>query len=188
MKQVVFLVRHAKFRNPRHIYYGRLPGFPLSKAGEKQAAWLGKRFATKGIQAVFSSPLLRTKQTAGAIAEKTRASLFFDRRLIERGLAVQGKTQAQARALKKQGVSVWEEPPKRVASRMKRFLRKIFKRKLERVVVVSHEDPISFLVLSLERKPFDRALFPPERASVTRLAFENKRLKSRAYFAPQHFK
>ncbi|MFH0922844.1 MAG: histidine phosphatase family protein [Candidatus Micrarchaeota archaeon] len=188
MKQTVYLVRHAKFVNPHHLYYGRLPGFPLSKIGQKQATWLAKRFATKGIQAVFASPLLRTRQTGGKIAKAAKVPLFFDRLLIERNLAVQGKTQAQVRELKKQGVEIWLETPEEVAVRMKRFLRKALGRKLETIVAVSHQDPISFLVRSLERKTLDGSFFQPERAAVTKLVFENKRLKKSEYYPPHGFK
>jgi phosphohistidine phosphatase len=74
----VYLVRHAEAE----------PGEPdelrtLTAHGRRQAQELGERFARHGIrpEAVLSSPLLRARQTADAIATGTDVAAEPDERL-----------------------------------------------------------------------------------------------------------
>jgi phosphohistidine phosphatase len=72
----VYLVRHAKAE----------PGEPdelrrLAQTGRDQAAALGEQFARDGIDAVLSSPLLRARETAEAIAKATGTAVETDDRL-----------------------------------------------------------------------------------------------------------
>ena len=75
----VYLVRHAE----------ALPGDPdepdelrpLSAAGVEQARLLGERLATASPRVVISSPLLRARETAAAIAKAADAELLIDERL-----------------------------------------------------------------------------------------------------------
>jgi phosphohistidine phosphatase len=74
----VFLVRHAEAE----------PGVPdelrtLTDHGRWQAQDLGRRFTRRGIrpEAVLSSPLLRARQTADAIAAEAGVSAEPDERL-----------------------------------------------------------------------------------------------------------
>jgi phosphohistidine phosphatase SixA len=54
---------------------------PLSPRGREQAASLGGRLAAEGPRLVVSSPLLRARETATAIAKATGAELRVDERL-----------------------------------------------------------------------------------------------------------
>jgi broad specificity phosphatase PhoE len=63
----IHLVRHGEVHNPDKILYGRLPGFRLSREGHRQAEALGRFFQTITVDTVFSSPMLRTRQTAAHI-------------------------------------------------------------------------------------------------------------------------
>jgi phosphohistidine phosphatase SixA len=74
----LYLVRHAK----------AAPGDPdelrtLTEHGREQAREVGEQFARDGIRpdAVLSSPLLRARETAEAIAKATGASAETDKRL-----------------------------------------------------------------------------------------------------------
>jgi phosphohistidine phosphatase len=74
----LYLVRHAK----------AAPGDPddlrtLTEHGREQAREVGQQFARDGIRpdAVLSSPLLRARETAEAIAKATGASAETDERL-----------------------------------------------------------------------------------------------------------
>jgi phosphohistidine phosphatase len=74
----VYLVRHAEAE----------PGEPdelrtLTPHGRRQAKELGQRFARRGIrpEAVLSSPLLRARQTADAIAAEAGVGAEPDERL-----------------------------------------------------------------------------------------------------------
>jgi broad specificity phosphatase PhoE len=64
---LIHLVRHGQVHNPEKILYGRLPGFRLSDIGREQARAVGAFFKDKPLAAVFSSPLLRARQTAEEI-------------------------------------------------------------------------------------------------------------------------
>src|SRR5579859_2630210 len=65
----VFLVRHAEVHNPQDILYGRLPRYRLSGRGIAQAVLSGRFLAGRSIEAIYTSPLLRARQTAKIVAE-----------------------------------------------------------------------------------------------------------------------
>ena len=69
----IHFVRHGKVYNPDHLLYERLPDFHLSDLGRRMvqatAAYLAKNPQTNTIAAVYSSPLDRTRETAGAILD-----------------------------------------------------------------------------------------------------------------------
>ena len=65
----IHLIRHGEVHNPRQILYGRLPRFRLSDAGRRQAASAAHWFKDRPVAALFSSPMLRARQTAQAFAE-----------------------------------------------------------------------------------------------------------------------
>ena len=63
----ISLVRHASVHNPSNIFYGRLPGFYLSKRERLEAARSLKDLI---IEDIISSPLLRCRQTAAEILNR----------------------------------------------------------------------------------------------------------------------
>src|SRR3990167_3704184 len=84
MKTRVYLVRHGHVHNPKGIWYGRLPGFPLSKTGKRQALALGKKLSTNPVSIIYTSPLTRAYETATHIGFSLKdAAIFHDERLIE---------------------------------------------------------------------------------------------------------
>ena len=72
----VFLVRHAEAASgePDELR-------ALTPAGREQARALGERLASVAPAVVLSSPLLRARETAAAIARATGAELRIDDRL-----------------------------------------------------------------------------------------------------------
>jgi phosphohistidine phosphatase len=73
----LYLVRHAKADagSPDELR-------PLSAAGEEDARMLGERLAAdRPPEVVVTSPLLRARQTAGAIARAAGCSVEVDERL-----------------------------------------------------------------------------------------------------------
>jgi len=72
----LFLVRHAEAASgePDELR-------PLTPAGREQARELGERLAPVAPAVVLSSPLLRARETAAAIARATGAELRVDERL-----------------------------------------------------------------------------------------------------------
>ncbi|HMM43059.1 MAG TPA: histidine phosphatase family protein, partial [Thermomicrobiales bacterium] len=64
----ILFVRHTEVENPDGLLYGRLPGFRLSDAGRRHAERVAGAIAGRDIAAIYSSPLLRARQTAAIIA------------------------------------------------------------------------------------------------------------------------
>ena len=74
---VIYLVQHGD--------KVRLPGDPgLTALGKDQAAATARWLEGAGLQALFSSPLRRARETAAAIAATTGLPVQFDNRLRER--------------------------------------------------------------------------------------------------------
>jgi broad specificity phosphatase PhoE len=80
---LVHLVRHGEVRNPDGLVYGDLPGFGLSEKGRAQAQMAATRLAAYPVTALWSSPLQRALQTAGAIAATHHLPVKVDPELIE---------------------------------------------------------------------------------------------------------
>jgi len=71
------MVRHGEVHNPQKILYGRLPRFGLSANGRRQAQAAGRFLSRLPIQAVYSSPMLRARQTAAEILSFQQAQRFL---------------------------------------------------------------------------------------------------------------
>lgn len=82
--KTIYLIRHAQpdYPNSERMCLGQKNDLPLSQLGFEQAAHLGKVFRNENIEAVYSSPLLRTRQTASCIANDCRPLIILDQ-LIE---------------------------------------------------------------------------------------------------------
>ena len=67
----IHFVRHGKVENPGHLLYERLPGFHLSEVGVRMAQATAHYIAVSPqlntVSAIYSSPLERTRETAGEI-------------------------------------------------------------------------------------------------------------------------
>ena len=101
----IHFVRHGKVENPGHLLYERLPGFHLSDVGVRMAQATAHYIAVSPqlntVSAVYSSPLERTRETAGEILESLNSvrglrgeeplELQTDERLIEARNEFRGK-------------------------------------------------------------------------------------------------
>ena len=65
---LISLVRHGAVDNPKNLFYGRMPGYGLSDAGYAEAKRAARFFRKDSLTALFTSPLLRSRQTAKEIA------------------------------------------------------------------------------------------------------------------------
>ena len=63
----ISFIRHGMVHNPERIIYGRLPRFRLSEEGMEDARRAAAALKNIPLQAIYCSPLLRTRQTAKAI-------------------------------------------------------------------------------------------------------------------------
>ncbi|MBP8817807.1 MAG: histidine phosphatase family protein, partial [Bifidobacterium sp.] len=157
----------GKVYNPDHLLYERLPGFHLSDRGMRMAQATGAYIAAdprlNTVAAVYSSPLERTCETAGAILDAlnpVRAGrgeepleLITDPRVIEAGNEFRGKRIGHGKgALWRDGnwklvLNLWKpswgEPYRHIAERVGAFANeKIREYAGRQIIVVSHESPI----------------------------------------------
>jgi len=81
---VILLVRHGQTPTTGKLLPGRAPGLHLSDTGRAQAAAVGERLAKlPKVDAVYASPLERTRETAGAIAKALGLKVKLDKGLLE---------------------------------------------------------------------------------------------------------
>ncbi len=84
----VHLIRHGEVDNPHHVVYADLPGYQLSRLGRAQAAATAAHLAELTVRRVISSPLLRARQTAAAIAQPHGLDIELDDALGEWALSL----------------------------------------------------------------------------------------------------
>jgi broad specificity phosphatase PhoE len=81
MTTIIF-VRHADVHNPGDILYGRLPRFGLSDLGLRQAAATAAVLAPMQVNAFYTSPMLRARQTTRIIAANHPGVPVYTTRLL----------------------------------------------------------------------------------------------------------
>lgn len=80
----VIFVRHGQTPTTGKVLPGRAAGLALSETGRAQADAVAKRLAgTKGVAAVYASPLQRTRETAAPIARAVGQRVRVDKNLLE---------------------------------------------------------------------------------------------------------
>ncbi len=155
MKKLVYFVRHGQYHNPRGIYPGRLP-VPLSKEGRAEAVRLCRFFKNKQIDRIYSSSVLRCKQTSTIISDGI-LPIQYDVRLLETFSAYQGYWK-----LEKTGnvPDAWAdfyghrkelggEDYSNVQNRMISFFNDLLTWPDKNVIVCSHGDPLQSLYYHL---------------------------------------
>ncbi len=172
-------VRHADVFNPEEVMYGRLPRFRISDYGRFHAERLAAYLAEEPISAVYTSPMLRARQTARILARRhPGVPIRANRALAEIRTSWQGtanrdlphdKTVYEMRRLDS------DESIADILKRMKTFLDYLaLEHHGETVVCVSHGDPIKILTLGLAGVELDVAAVrkpDPARCSVTRVRY-----------------
>ena len=160
-----YLLRHAQYESPDNVLPSRLPGFPLSAAGRKKVEALAAGFQKKRIAAVFASPLLRTRQTGEMIATKLAVPFATDDRLLE----VRSDVGGHKEGFIENELGGWlyttqwhkdrnGEMPQEMFHRMDNFMReKVATYAGKEIIVVSHGDPIMFLIAGYQGLPFHSA-------------------------------
>lgn len=113
MADQLYLVRHGQTESSARLAYSGRADIALTAEGRQQARRAAEQLASiGGIDAVFSSPLSRARNTAQAIAEATGAPLTVDDRLTEVDYGrFEGVDRAGARELVGQAFEDWRADP-----------------------------------------------------------------------------
>ncbi|MCP4695226.1 MAG: histidine phosphatase family protein [Gammaproteobacteria bacterium] len=158
MNTIISLIRHGHVHNPRNISYGRLPGFPLSEKGCRQAQAAADALRNKPIAAVFSSPQFRTRQTAKIIlAQHNNLSLHISHLLNEAHTPYDGHQSSEMIARNWDaytGTDPKYEQPADVLTRLLRFIADMRQRFAgKHIIAVTHGDIIAFGILRVKGVP-----------------------------------
>lgn len=181
MTQIHF-VRHGEVHNPTDILYGRMPRFRLSERGRGQAQAAATFLKPRPIAAVFSSPMLRARQTAAYIAAPHSLKIQVSTLLNEIHSPYQGKSHAFLEAMDWRmydNLDEGYERPEDIVSRLQKFIART--RKLypgQEVVAVTHGDMVLHLQLWARNLPLThevrRSIQPyPATASLSTVRFED---------------
>jgi broad specificity phosphatase PhoE len=175
----IFFVRHGEVHNPGAIFYGRLPRFRLSEEGRAQAAAAARDLATEPLAAIYTSPLLRARQTGAILAARhpgvpiRRSAHILELRSRRQGELVAGLDADR-----------WNfyEPPKyaedetiaEIAARIERFCRAVLRRYPgQAVAAVSHGDVVAIARARFAGLPLElasiRGEYYPATASILRV-------------------
>jgi broad specificity phosphatase PhoE len=176
----LWFCRHAEVHNPRQVLYGRLPRFRLTPYGHQQAAQLGTFLAPQPLTTLYTSPLLRARQTAQVIiAARPGLKARTDQLLIEVDTGHDGVPLAQIGDFNfyEPLAHPQDETIENVRDRILMFVRRAIRRHHgQMIAAVSHGDPVVILHAHYFGLPMRLASlrspnFYPERTSVTRYDF-----------------
>lgn len=148
----ISFVRHGDVDNPQKVFYGRLPGFGLSKEGRRQAHAAAVALCVEPIAAIYTSQLQRARETALEIfALCPELQLIPSPLLLEVYSPYDGTPRDEMVArgwdLYKGIPPQYEQPPD-VLARARQFIARVRARHLgQHVVAVTHGDVIAFLAL-----------------------------------------
>ena len=149
----------------------------LTKRGIREARRAAKRLKDRKIDLIFSSDLLRARQTAQILSEVSGAKLIFSKSLREYKVGIfNGKKTILAwDYLARQKDIVSARLPKGesirdLSRRMYRFLRKINRKyKNKNIVIVSHELPLTLLEWTVKGMPLEKILELRSKGKIRRL-------------------
>jgi broad specificity phosphatase PhoE len=192
------MVRHGEVDNPNGVLYGRLPNFALTALGRQMAEASATELASSkaNITRLFSSPLLRTLQSARPISEAINLSVSTENQIIEPtnifegkkvGLATVSANPAYLLKLYNPFQPSWGEPYKQIVSRMTEALRRAWDQTPSgEIVMVSHQLPIWSLHLAASGKPLwhDPRSRRCDLSSITSFEFRNNKLVEVDYRDP----
>ena len=154
----LYLIRHGETTSNSTGVHGK-PTDSLSERGRKQAELVAKRFLTIPIELIISSTLERTKETTAIINAHLKKQVEFSDLIVERKypeiILSKAKNDPEAIKLIFAMEKSYDTPDIRYAGaesfndlkdRAKRFLDEVSKRKEEKILVVTHDMFMRFLV------------------------------------------
>lgn len=184
--KIIYIVRHGEYLNPHHIIPGRLP-VVLSKKGITKIKNLAKIFSDKEITHIYSSAVLRCKQTSEIISHNS-IPITYDKRLLESFSAYQGYWTRDLKEFFIHQNELGGETQEEVQGRMRSFWDEVIPKTKGNIVICSHGDPIYLLYLSLVGKPIPNVIvlsdtqpdYPEKGTAYEMTIDENNKIKRTA--------
>lgn len=172
---LISFIRHGQVHNPQDIFYGRLPGFRLSEEGNLQAQAASRILQNKNLAAVFSSPLLRARQTAAWIhAAQDHVPLHISQLLNEVHTPFDGHPASEVRARDWDmytGIPSEYEQPADVLERVQKYISRVRSQYLgQHVAAITHGDLIAFSILWVKHAPIS----PEAKKDLRRLGLPDR--------------
>ncbi len=156
---MIYLVRHCVYEHKGKIIAGRLP-LALSAEGITQAEKLRDFFSDKNIEAIYTSPVLRARQTAEIVGSAV-LSPIPDLRLAETFSAYQGmryETEVDEHDLYAHRESLGGENMQDQQERMISFWQDLADKETKNIVIVSHGHPLWALSCFLADTPLEASI------------------------------
>lgn len=160
---IVFLIRHGEIDNPKKVFYGRSINLHLNNIGKDQIKTIAKKIKKSGylIGRIYTSPLQRAIESSKIIANIFGIEdIIIDEDLIDVDIpAFIGKPLKIRKEIHKNGTDEYNEEfakkgnegRENIAKRMIKAFDKIVKENKGRTVaILSHGDPLRFLLYKIE--------------------------------------
>ncbi len=160
MNNEYFLLRHGEaLSNKKRIIscWPEKARFPLTREGRKQIKKSAKKLKDKKIDLIFSSDLLRTRQTAEIVAGELRVKPRYDKRLREFNAGIfNGRPIKEDRQSFDKEIDRFKIRPSGgenytdVKKRMYNFFKDIDKKYSKKtILIISHETPFIMLTAAV---------------------------------------
>lgn len=165
----LLLIRHGEVLANREMRYVGTRDEPLADSGIVQADLLASALASLPVRAVYSSPLLRARETGRRIAEAREVDLRIEPRLREQSFGEwEGLTRAEVLERDRERLLRWEtdlgtpppggEPLTEVQARVLGLVQDLAAgHRGEHVALVSHVGPIKALLCAALGAPLATA-------------------------------
>lgn len=152
---IIYFIRHGEYKNPNNIVPWRLPHFPLSDEGIKNINKDADYFKDKKIEVIYSSPILRAKQSANILGKRLNKKVIISKSIIEVYTPFQFKNLSYVKFnnndkypfLEDFHINNHGESITKTFTRVNGFVKKILtKHRDNNVILVSHGDPIMIYI------------------------------------------
>lgn len=161
MKNKYFLLRHGEsLSNVKEVIssWPEQGHFPLTSKGESDIRKAAQELKSKDIDFIFSSDLLRTKQTAEIVSKETGVEVKYDKRLREYSVGeLNGKPLTEWRKVFKEGDSKFKVAPpggetyQDVKERVADFLCEIEEKfSGKNILIISHQNPLTLIEVEIK--------------------------------------
>ncbi len=155
----IYIIRHGETTGDLEDRYGGSYDDHLTEKGREQLALTADNLAGKGIEIIFSSPLIRAKESAEIIQEKIGASIEYVDGLRERHYGVlTGLTKNEAKEKYPEAVANYQDPKNTVPDgesyedfnkRVISTFQSLAAKENKTIAIVCHGGPIKAIYRSL---------------------------------------